>query len=348
VWILWLLAICISLLFSWLPSWLSVPPEWEKRVAQALTRCWTFAKQEREREASWFLNREHFVKFLVAFHDRQSPKNTSLSRYIVRINGQELATTIWTKADYLRINKDALSLKFKWDHKSEIVHPDPTSRYGRRIRRRLESLANVERRLCCGGVGVLVAFKQPEGYLVPIQQRGQMVSDNRGTLALVPKGFHQPVADAGQEVNIRSSVFRELYEEVFGGKEVEGDTDHMDPYWYIHKSEAMKWFWDNNQYICEVVCFGYNQTSGNYEFGVLLVVQDECYWTRYRADMKRMWETHKTFWIDTRDQEKIAEFIMDSRWAQEGLFHFVQCLMRLKEIAPAAVNLPNVSGELRA
>jgi hypothetical protein len=212
----------------------------------------------------------------------------------------------------------------------------------------VESLANVDRRFCCGGVGVLVAFKQSESYLVPIQERGQMVSDTRGTLALIPKGFHQPVADAGQEINIRSSVFREPYEEVFGGKEVEGDTQHMDPYWYIHKSEPMKWFWDNKQYICEVVCFGYNQTSGNYEFGVLLVVQDESYWTRYKADMKRMWETHKTFLVDTRDQEKIAELVMDSRWAQEALFHFVQCLIRLREIAPAAVNLPNVSGELRA
>lgn len=72
-------------------------------------------------------------------------------------------------------------------------------------------------RTCIGGVGVVFAFARaaPEDdFVIPLQIRSYEVSANQGVSAVLPQGFHQPMAGQEEEVNIHWTVFRELYPNV--------------------------------------------------------------------------------------------------------------------------------------
>src|SRR5207237_460529 len=66
----------------------------------------------------------------------------------------------------------------------------------------LEVLGDPQHRICCGGIGVVFALRTPGEYLIPLQVRSGEVSDGRGSLAVIPKAFHQPLIGDPQEVNI--------------------------------------------------------------------------------------------------------------------------------------------------
>ena len=114
----------------------------------------------------------------------------------------------------------------------------------------LNLLLNFQERFCAGGIGVVLAFARGEpdnDFIIPVQSRSKKVSDGRNQLAVIPKAFHQPLLENKAEVNVYWTSFRELYEEVFHGIEVEKEISKIKFDWYFNEIPEMKYFKDHRR-----------------------------------------------------------------------------------------------------
>jgi hypothetical protein len=158
--------------------------------------------------------------------------------------------------------------------------------------------------------------------------------------------MHQPTtrANAREETSIAATVYRETYEELFGGKEVERDDKHVEPRWYMSQPQ-LAWFEENTgSFTLELVSFGINLVDGTYEFGVLLVVQDEQYWKKFGRTTTLNYEFHdsETLLYSTVDAERLASLMTDPRCADVSLIVLVEGLRRLAQLDPGRINLPRI------
>jgi hypothetical protein len=206
----------------------------------------------------------------------------------------------------------------------------------------LKRLADLRSRVCGGGIGVVFALRQDDYYSIPLQVRSPRLSDGRNRIAVLPKAFHQPMINSELEISLQSTLFRELFEEVFGGEEVTKYDQHLVYDWYFGACEPLQWFRKHDDWHAEVVGFGLNAVAGNFDFGMLVVVEDESYYESYRHLMRRNWEATETRWIATNDADGIARIILEGNWVSESLLHFTEGLRRLKELHPNRVSLPDI------
>lgn len=215
----------------------------------------------------------------------------------------------------------------------------------------LASFLNFRSRICAGGIGVVFALARKkeedheEDYGIPIQMRSGKVSDSQGTYAVIPKALHQHHRKFEDEANLHWTVFRELFEELFKGAEVMGSTSaRLMHAWYMRTKEypALSYFnQPNSDYKCEVTGFGFNAITGEYNFAVLLTVNDTEYWDTYGSGMEGNWEAKGCEMISTKDEKRICE-ILQSNWSAESIFFFIEGLLRLKKLNPARVSLPKI------
>ncbi len=209
-------------------------------------------------------------------------------------------------------------------------------------------LLNFRGRMCAGGLAVLFAMARPEphnDFVIPIQRRSRLVADAQGMLSVIPKAFHQPMVDSYAELNPSFTAYRELYEELFSGEEVEKGVRRLKVDWFFQECEPLRWFRDHKgAYNFECTSFGINLVSGNYEFGGLLAVRDEDFWRRYGHLLVTNWEVSEAegLLVSSSDPQQLSELIRMPEWAGEGLFSFAEGLRRLKMLEPRRVNLPNM------
>jgi hypothetical protein len=210
-----------------------------------------------------------------------------------------------------------------------------------------DSLVSPAQRECCGGIGVVFAMRRKtieyDDYAFPVQLRSDQVSDQRGLYAVIPKGFHGPSVDPSIEVNVHWTVFRELYEELAGGEEVEHKGTRLKHDWYFDECEALRWFKKHEGWRCEVVAFGLNALAGNYEFAILLVIEDPSYWEQFGSKLERNWEAENVRFFSSTKPNKLAGLLLDHKWAGESLFHIAEALWRLRAIDREHVALPEIS-----
>ena len=83
-------------------------------------------------------------------------------------------------------------------------------------------------RLCAGGVLGLCAiarpadvYRGPADYALLVQERSSQVLNAAGRLAVIPKGFHEPLSDPRADARISATLRREMEEELFGRVEVD-------------------------------------------------------------------------------------------------------------------------------
>src|ERR1700691_4851499 len=103
----------------------------------------------------------------------------------------------------------------------------------------LASVLNVGGRVCAGGALALCAFARPPSpyrsgadYVLLVQERSGSVINAAGQLAVIPKGFHQPVADFRNDAKIAATLAREMEEELFGRDDIDstlGEQHAADP-----------------------------------------------------------------------------------------------------------------------
>ncbi len=211
------------------------------------------------------------------------------------------------------------------------------------------SLANLGNRMCGGGPDVLVAIARPKpdnDFVIPVKRRSMDVATVQGLLSLVPQACHQPMVDRQREVNLSFTVYREIYEELFKGEEIEKDVRQVKPDWFFGKCEPVRWLRDHKDKCnLELTSFGIEFVCGNYIPGILLAVRSEEFWKRYGDLIATNWEVSSDVGlplVSSRDRQQLSTLIRETGWNEESLFSFIEGLKRLKMLEPRKVDLPNI------
>ncbi|HEY0692817.1 MAG TPA: hypothetical protein VGD71_27720 [Kribbella sp.] len=221
----------------------------------------------------------------------------------------------------------------------------------------LESVLDFSGRLCAGGVASLCAiarpadaFRGPEDYALLVQERSSQVVNAAGRLAVIPKGFHEPLNDVRADARIGASLRREMEEELFGRVEVDSTANVGRAAAPMHPdrlSEPMRWLLEEPCRLrTECTGFGLNLVSGNYEFASLILIEDAEFWSRYGGSIEANWESAGLRLYSSLDSHLIAKLAVDEAWSNEGLFAFLQGLRRLRELGGRRVDLPAVELDL--
>ena len=215
------------------------------------------------------------------------------------------------------------------------------------------SVSDTAGRLCAGGAVALCAMARPADpyrggadYVLLVQERSGYVLNAARQLAVIPKGFHKPLADYRVDAQIGATLRREMEEELFGRRDVDSTISRHIAAVPMHPSrlsEPMRWLTGVPGALrMECTGFGLNLVSGNYEFASLIVIDDEDFWVEYGGHIEANWESAGLRLYSSLDRELLAELIADERWSNEGLFALLLGLRRLRELGGDRVNLPIV------
>ncbi|MGP4017593.1 transcriptional regulator [Saccharopolyspora sp. 5N708] len=217
----------------------------------------------------------------------------------------------------------------------------------------VSSVLDISGRLCAGGVLALCAIARPADpyrgkpdYALLIQQRSENVLNAARRLAVIPKGFHQPMTDLRGDAQLGSTLLREIEEELFGRGEVDSTAGAPRVAAPLHPgrlSEPMQWLREDSARMrVECTGFGLNLVSGNFEFACLVVIEDDEFWARYGGQVEANWEASGLRLYSSLDDHLVAELMADESWSDEGLFALTQGIRRLCEVGGHRVNLPAV------
>lgn len=229
-----------------------------------------------------------------------------------------------------------------------VADPDSSSRELPLRDHYLPSIAaarDYRSRICAGGPLCLLAIARSEDYLLILQERSPRVLNAAGRLAVVPKAFHQPLAEDDRALS--ATLERELEEELFGREELDQLSAEarrlLAPGHASTTSSPMRWLRDHPQaYLLFCTAFGINMVSGNYEVACLAIIDDPSWWERYGGVLRANWEVGNIHRFSSCDTDGLARLLADGRWSDEGLFAFVEGLRLLDRHAPARVRLPGI------
>lgn len=218
----------------------------------------------------------------------------------------------------------------------------------------IASVLDVSGRLCAGGALALCAFARPAtfyrdraDFVLLVQERSGNVINAARRLAVIPKGFHQPMTDYRSDARIAATLLREMEEELFGREEIDNTLKMQsaaDPMHPSRLSEPMRWLLTENPAALRMECtgFGLNLVSGNCEFAGLVVVESDDFWSRYGGQIEANWESSALRQYSSLDSDSLAELVTEDTWSNEGLFALTQGLRRLKQIGGDRVRVPDI------
>ena len=225
----------------------------------------------------------------------------------------------------------------------------------------LTALMNLTDRICVGGAVTLTAIarsrRQRPGlnpdYVLLVQERSSRVLNAARRLAVIPKAFHQPLADLSEDAELRATIEREMEEELLGRPELDSSTHaqlRADPMHMTRLSEPMRWLVDHSNvqtWRVECTAFGVNAMSGNFEFASLIVVEDDRWWDLYGGSIEANWEAQGLRRYSTQDGRALAALINDPAWSNEGLFALLEGIRRLRQLGGDRIaRVPSIEVEL--
>ncbi len=210
-----------------------------------------------------------------------------------------------------------------------------------------EAALSFDKRNCVGGTAALVAISDGDQYHLLIQERSDRVLNAAGTLAVIPKAFHQPITDPYSEVRLSTTLEREMEEELFGRPDLEQLTSDSKrqaaPLHPLNYSEPMSWLKAHPEaWQMECTGFGVNMVSGNFEFASLIVIHDSTWWNNYGHMLEANWETQRLRRYSSLDANGLVNLVNDPGWNNEGLFAFLEGIQRLSQISPGKIDLPRI------
>ncbi len=197
-------------------------------------------------------------------------------------------------------------------------------------------IGDFKSRLCSTGINIVTAIARPppySDYAIILQRRSGSVSTRQQGLSVVPAGIHQPCIHPGDEVAISCTVFREVFEELFGGEDRPETSKHLVHDWYYKESAPIKWLLNHTgAYSLLLTGFGVSTLSGSCTFSVLLAIHDEHFWKKFRHLLRTNWEV-------TDDQMPIfstkspqPELLLRKDWTDSGLFSLIEGLLELQKV----------------
>jgi hypothetical protein len=122
-------------------------------------------------------------------------------------------------------------------------------------------------------------YRGAADYVLLIQERSGHVLNATRQLAVIPKGFHEPLTDYRADAQVGATLRREMEEELFGRSDIDSTISRHVAAAPMHPSrlsEPMRWLTGVPDALrMECTGFGLNLVSGNYEFASLIVIDDE-------------------------------------------------------------------------
>jgi transcriptional regulator with XRE-family HTH domain len=221
----------------------------------------------------------------------------------------------------------------------------------------IRAVLDLAGRLCAGGTLALCAIARPASpdrgpadFALLVQERSDHVVNAARRLAVIPKGFHQPMTDFRADARIGATLLREMEEELFGRADTDSTTSGRHTADSMHQtrlSEPMRWLTDKPGHLrLECTGFGFNLVSGNFEFASLIIIESEDFWQRYGGQVEANWEAESLRMCSSLDSESITELAGDAAWSNEGLFAFLQGLRRLRQIGGSRADIPAIDWEI--
>ena len=218
---------------------------------------------------------------------------------------------------------------------------------------RVEDVLDPGNRHCMGGPLALTAVARPPqrgraaDFALLIQERGGQVLNAATRLAVIPKCFHEPTSEVEWDVDVATSLTRELEEELFGKAEVDttrGTRTSIDPMHPDRLTEPLRYLSQAgpDAWTMEGTGFGFNLLTGNYEFPALIAIHDGDFWERYGGRVEANWEAEHVRFVSSLDHDALAALAGDPSWSDEGLFAFLLGIRRLQELHPERVALPEI------
>ena len=223
----------------------------------------------------------------------------------------------------------------------------------------LTSVLGLADRLCAGGALALCAFARPADpyrgpadYVLLVQERSGSVVNAARQLAVIPKGFHQPLTDFRGDAKIAATLRREMEEELFGREDIDNTVNERhaaDPMHPARLSAPMRWLLTENPGSLRMECtgFGLNLVSGNFEFACLIVVDSDDFWYRFGGQIEACWESSSLRQYSSLDGGSLAALARDDAWSSEGLFAFLQGLRRLSQDGGDRIDIPAIDWVVR-
>jgi hypothetical protein len=216
---------------------------------------------------------------------------------------------------------------------------------------KISCLSNLNNRISAGGLACVVAMARGtphNDYCIPLQLRSQAVAEGRGVYTTSIQAWHQPSVDNYQdEVQLYWTVLRELFEEAFGGKEAEQESQRLRYDWYLSECPGVAYIHENPDAVTlEFLGIGMNALLGTYDCAILLAIHDPKYWDTYSYALMRNWETQSMKLLSTRKASSFLEKVFTSGWFDQGMFSLSQGLLRLRQLDPKHVALPDIGIEL--
>jgi hypothetical protein len=221
----------------------------------------------------------------------------------------------------------------------------------RRLLPNAAAVADYGARMCAGGVHVTFAIQRPapdDDFVIPLQKRSHLLSEGQAMMAVLPTAMHQPSISAAAGKPFHHTVFRELYEEVFGGDEVDDDAQHLAEDWYTAASvcEPLAWMTEHPECFRMVLLgWGLNLLTGNYELAVLLVIRDPVFWEKYGHLLVTNWETagSNSPLVSSKQTLDLKNLLENPAWTGGGIFSFASSLSYLERTEPTRVRVPALS-----
>lgn len=225
----------------------------------------------------------------------------------------------------------------------------------------LATLTNLTNRICVGGPVALTAIARSRAhrpglspdYVLLVQERSSKVLNATRRLAVIPKAFHQPLADLSEDAELRATIEREMEEELLGRPDLDSNVQaqrRADPMHVTRLSQPMRWLVDNSSaqaWRVECTAFGLNAVSGNFEFASLVVIDDDRWWNLYGGAIEANWEAEGLHRYSTQDRRALAALISDPSWSNEGLFALLEGLRRLQQLGGDRTKpIPSIEVEL--
>lgn len=143
------------------------------------------------------------------------------------------------------------------------------------------------------GMQVAVVFDDEARFKILIQRRSYSVSIYGGALAVVPV-FGCQTTDLSDEtpVSLFHNFLREVYEELYGGEEVERRSSRVDPKWFYREKpiERLLAAKDSGLLDFDLLGFGFDALNGEVDILGLATFKRSRFAETELADMATNWE----------------------------------------------------------
>lgn len=193
----------------------------------------------------------------------------------------------------------------------------------------LDRILAMSNRICAGGPIVLIAARTDNNDLAfIIQRRSATVSDEPLALTPVPRGFHSAEVDPALEYDLTFSIYREIWEELFGGEERIGGQ--ISPHHFFEKSPAIRDLFERRGTTNNLIPLGlmWDLYRGNFIASYCLYITDVSWWAKYHRNMEVNWEFDaiKKKSAVMANQGGLMTLIHSKEWAVDSYFAFLEGL----------------------